>query len=226
MEFTDVIAQWGVTLTPAQLQMYARYLDLLLLWNERFNLTAITRPEEVYLKHFADSLAGLPFVRGRVCDVGAGAGLPSLALAIADADSTFTLLDSVAKKVTFLDEVIRTLPLPHARAGHVRAEDAGPGPMRQTFDTVLARAVAPLPTLLEYLCPLAKVGGRVVVYKTNAEDELALAAHAIEVLGLRLADTLTYTIMGAARCILVFDKPVATPRQYPRGGNKPRTMPL
>ena len=178
-----------------------------------------------YAKHFADSLAGLRYMRGKVCDVGAGAGFPSLALAIADGGVHDVLLDSVGKKVTFQMAVIDELGL-DAEALHIRAEDAGKGPLRETFDVVTARAVAPTPTLLEYLAPLAKVGGRVVIYKTNVADELASAQNAVRLLGLRYAECFDYSIEGAERHILVFDKVAATKPIYPRGGNKPRTMPL
>lgn len=226
MDFSTKLNEWGIDLTPQMAQRYRRYYQMLVEWNERFNLTAITDRDEVYAKHFADSLAGLPYMRGDVCDVGAGAGFPSMALAIACPDCRFTMIDSVNKKITFLSAVAAELGLDNTQAVHVRAEDAGRGAMRARFDVVCARAVAPIPTLLEYLCPLAKVGGRVVVYKTNAEEELRLAANAQRVLGLRLADTLSYDVDGAERCILVFEKTLATPDKYPRGGNKPRTMPL
>lgn len=226
MNFVEQLTAWNVRLDEGQIAQYAQFYRLLVQWNEMFNLTAITLEEEVYAKHFADSLRGLPFMHGEVCDVGAGAGFPGLALAIADPNGRYTLIDSVNKKVGFQQAVAEALGLTNIRSMHIRAEDAGRGPMRQTFDTVTARAVAPLPTLLEYLCPLAKVGGHVVVYKTKAEEELRLAGHAIDLLGLTLEQTLDYTIEDANRCLLVFRKTRATPSQYPRGGNKPRTMPL
>ena len=226
MNFSRQLTQWGIDLSPLQLSQYERYYELLVEWNQRFNLTAVTERDEVYAKHFADSLAGLAYMQGKVCDVGAGAGFPSLALAIASPEVHYTLLDAVGKKVTFLQTVIHELALANASAVHVRAEDAGRGEMRAAFDVVTARAVAPMPTLLEYLCPLAKVGGRVVVYKTNRDEEALLSANAAETLGLRLAGGHDYTLDGAKRSILVYDKVSPTPKQYPRGGNKPRTMPL
>jgi 16S rRNA (guanine527-N7)-methyltransferase len=226
MDFAKTLSAWGIDLSPTQIQQFETYYRLLVEWNARFNLTAVTARDEVYAKHFADSLAGLPYMVGSVCDVGAGAGFPSLALAIADPTHGYTLLDSVNKKITFQREVIAQLALLQVQALHVRAEDAGKGALRETFDTVTARAVAPIGTLLEYLCPLAKVGGRVVVYKTDAAEELALAKHAMQVLHLTLAETHPYHIDDAARCILVFVKTAPTPAAYPRGGNKPRTMPL
>ena len=226
MDFTGQLSQWGISLTPDQLAQFDRYYALLVEWNERFNLTAVTDREEVYAKHFADSLAGLSFMQGSVCDVGAGAGFPSLALAIARSDVRYALLDSVGKKVTFQQAVIDGLGLSNAEAHHIRAEDAGRGAFRERFDVVTARAVAPIGTLLEYLAPLAKVGGRVVVYKTNEGEELRAAASAMHILGLRHVQSFDYTIEDAARCILVFDKIAPTRAAYPRGGNKPRTMPL
>jgi len=226
MDLQKAAAAWGITLSPDQMQQYDRYYRLLVEWNERFNLTALTARDEVYAKHFLDSLAGLGFMHGKVCDVGAGAGFPSLALAIADKSVDYTLLDSVNKKVNFLLAVKDELHLDNTRPVHVRAEDAGRGQMRETFDVVTARAVAPIGTLLEYLCPLAKVGGQVVVYKTNAVEERALASRAVGVFKLEEIACFEYEIEEAKRCVLVYRKTAATPRQYPRGGNKPRTMPL
>lgn len=226
MDFVRQLSEWGFVPTETQLERFERYYALLTEWNERFNLTAVTERDAVYQKHFADSLAGLRYMRGKVCDVGAGAGFPSLPLAIAANDVEFTLLDSVNKKVTFQTAVIEDLGLRNAKAVHIRAEDAGKGAYRGAFDVVTARAVAPIATLLEYLSPLAKTGGRVVVYKTNAEEEAASGRKAAELLHLTLVETFDYTIEDAARCLLVYEKTAATPSQYPRGGNKPRTAPL
>ena len=225
MDALQSLGQYGIELRDQHRQRLSVYYDLLIEWNARFNLTAITGRDEVYSKHFADSLMGLPYMCGRVCDVGAGAGFPSIPCAIVRG-GPFVLLDSVAKKVAFLATVAQQLGLDEVTAVHIRAEDAGRGVMRQTFDTVTARAVAPLPTLLEYLVPLAKVGGRIVVYKTDAQAEMALAANAIARLGVRLAEVVPYTIQDAKRVLMVFDKVQPTAAAYPRGGNKPRIQPL
>lgn len=225
MNSIDQLQQYAICVDDRQQELLARYYDLLVQWNARFNLTAITQRDEVYAKHFADSLMGLPYMQGKVCDVGAGAGFPSIPCAIVRG-GPFVLVDSVAKKVTFLQAVAAELGLQEVSALHLRAEEAGRGSLRATFDTVTARAVAPLPTLLEYMAPLATVGGRLVVYKTDWQAEMALAHNAIARLGLRLGDKREYTILGAKRALMVFDKVQPTPAAYPRLGNKPRTQPL
>jgi len=216
----------GLDFSPYRLQQLERYYQLLVEWNAKFNLTAITDREEVYAKHFADSLLGHPFIKGKVCDVGAGAGFPSLPLAIMGVGDSYLLIDSVGKKVNFLAEAARQLDLKQVDALHIRAEDAGRGDYREEFDTVTARAVAPTATLLEYLAPLAKVGGRVVLYKTDATLELDAAAPILHKLGLKAGEVKEFELEGFRRAILVFDKVKATPKAYPRLGNKPRTQPL
>lgn len=225
MDFLSTLQQWNITPTREALAAFERYYALLVEWNAKFNLTAITDKADVYDKHFADSLAGLPYMQGHVCDVGAGAGFPSLPCAIVRGGA-FTLLDSVNKKVTFLQEAAEVLSLTDVQAIHCRAEEAGQGALREQFDTVTARAVAPLPTLLEYLAPLAKTNGHVVVYKTDAVAEQALAEHAAKVLHLTLTEVHKYAVGDAKRAILVYTKTAPTPRQYPRSGNKPRIRPL
>ncbi len=226
MDPNDILSTCDIPLSAKQIEAFEAYYRLLVEWNDKFNLTAITDKAEVYGKHFADSLAGANYMRGAVCDVGAGAGFPSLPLAIAGVAQSYTLLDAVNKKVIFLQTVAEQLQLSTVTAMHMRAEEAGRGALRETFDTVTARAVAPIATLLEYLSPLAKVGGQVVVYKTDADKELAACAKACAVLGLRKIEAHTYTINDAARCLLVFDKIAPCPKGYPRMGNKPRTNPI
>lgn len=226
MNENDILPICDFPLSAKQVEAFDTYYRLLVEWNDKFNLTAIIDKAEVYSKHFADSLAGAKYMKGAVCDVGAGAGFPSLPLAIAGVAHSYTLLDAVNKKVMFLQTVAGQLQLSTVTALHMRAEEAGRGKLRETFDTVTARAVAPIATLLEYLSPLAKVGGRVVVYKTDADKELAACAKACATLGLRIADVHTYTVGDAARCLLVFDKIAPCPKGYPRLGNKPRTNPI
>ncbi|MBO4534438.1 MAG: 16S rRNA (guanine(527)-N(7))-methyltransferase RsmG, partial [Clostridia bacterium] len=209
-----------------RLQLLERYYNLLVEWNAKFNLTAITDRDEVYVKHFADSLLGHSFFKGKVCDVGAGAGFPSLPLAIMGVADSYLLIDSVGKKVNFLTEVGYQLDLKQVKALHIRAEEAGRGEYREEFDTVTARAVAPTATLLEYLAPLAKVGGRVVLYKTDAKLELDAAKPILHKLGLKVAEVKEFDLEGFHRAIVVFDKVKSTPKAFPRMGNKPRTQPL
>ena len=226
MNWTQIPQVALLNLTKEQQDTFEKYYQLLLEWNAKFNLTAITEREEVYIKHFADSLLGWQVFRGSVCDVGAGAGFPSLPLAIAGVAHDYVLLDSVGKKVNFLEEAAFRLGLDNVKAYHLRAEEAGRGDFREEFDTVTARAVAPTNTLLEYLAPLARVGGRVVLYKTDAKMEIATAQPILHKLGLKVESEEEYDLDGFRRAIVVFAKVKSTPKAYPRMGNKPRTQPL
>ncbi|MEG2014490.1 MAG: 16S rRNA (guanine(527)-N(7))-methyltransferase RsmG, partial [Clostridia bacterium] len=215
------------TLTDAQLMKLDAFYDLLIEWNKKFNLTTICERAEVDEKHFLDSLIGVDFFaqNSTVCDVGAGAGFPSIPLAIVRKDLNFTLIDSLNKRVGFLQCVIDTLQLSNVTAIHARAEDFATS-NREKFDVVCARAVAPLNILLEYTAPLCKVGGKIVLYKTDKE-ELTLATVAISKLRVTLQSINAFSLPTAGeRRIMVFEKVATSPKQYPRGGNKPRLFPL
>lgn len=211
-------------------ETYTRFLNMLFEWNEKFNLTAVTDRDEAEVKHIIDSLLGLEYVRGpRVLDVGAGAGFPSVPLALARPDLSFTMADSLNKRVTFLQHVIDELPLPNARALHVRAEDL---PKTELYDTVTARAVAPLNILAEYCLPFVRPGGVMLAYKgAAAEEEAAAAANAVRILG-GGKPHIYYKALVATReepvnrAFVVIEKVRPAPAAYPRGGNKPRLKPL
>lgn len=209
---------------------YAQFLDRLFEWNEKFNLTAIADREDAEDKHIIDSLLGAEYVRGdTVLDIGAGAGFPSVPLAIAMPDKRFTLADSLGKRVKFLDYIIDDLSLDNARAVHARAEDL---PKTELYDTVTARAVAPLNVLVEYCLPFVKTGGVMLAYKAaGVTEELDAAAHGIEILGggepvvySKALCTVRQETVG--RTFVVIEKVRPTPKTYPRGGNKPRLKPL
>jgi 16S rRNA (guanine527-N7)-methyltransferase len=234
----------GVPLTTAQLATFRRYTDELLEWNERFNLTAVTDREQINIRHYLDSLAllpalaaldgvALPALLGRnvtAADVGAGAGLPGLALRIVWPTLRLSLIESTGKKVRFTEHLAALLGFPDVRMIHGRAEELSlREPHRAAYDLVLARAVAPLPTLVEYLLPLAKRGGRVLAYKGSAAHEEALAAeYAIRLLGGRLRRLVPVEVPGLAetRVLVVIDKISQTPDSYPRGRGLPRKQPL
>ena len=210
-----------------------RYRALLLEWNQRFNLTAITDDEGIVLRHFVDSLMVLKVLPERplrLIDVGTGPGFPGIPLKIARADLTVTVMDSVAKKVKFCDEVIRQLGLKAIRAEQGRAEEVAHQPAyREQFDVVTARAVAALPTLVEYLLPFAKVGGLCIAMKgSDAEAEAMQAENAIRALGGRLNRVVPVTLPGLPdkRALIVIDKIAPTPVVYPRQGGMPRSSPL
>jgi 16S rRNA (guanine527-N7)-methyltransferase len=230
-------AALGVPLDGARVAAFARYRDLLLDWNARFNLTAITDPAAVETRHFLDSLtvaAALPpEMRARplrVLDVGAGAGFPGLALAIALPAWRVTLLEATAKKVRFLDTVIAELRLSNATTIAGRAEEVAHQPQhRAAYDLVTARAVAALPTLLEYCAPFAKAGGLLVLPKKgDLADELAAGRRAAPLLGARLLDPLPVTVppLDDGRVLVLARQERPAPPQYPRAAGAPAKRPL
>lgn len=204
---------------------FETYYDMLIEWNARFNLTAVTERAEVETKHFIDSLVGLPFMGESVLDIGAGAGFPSLVLAIVSPERQFTAVDSLRKRVGFLDAVVEALELKNVRTMHARAEDLP----KIGFDTVTARAVAPLNVLAEYCLPFVRVGGRFVAYKAReAEEETVAAKRAIAVLGGGKVqiERVILPQTDIERAFVIVEKIKETPAKYPRGGNKPRSNPI
>lgn len=236
--------QMGLNLSPAQVTAFESYTDELLAWNAQFNLTAITDRQQVQIRHYLDSLALLPALAAlegvtlaallarpvRAVDVGAGAGFPGLALRIVWPRLRLCLIEATAKKVRFMEHITERLGLGDVQLIHGRAEELGlHPPQRAGYDLVLARAVAPLPTLMEYLLPLARRGGRVVAYKGSAVHEEALAAEtAIRLLGGQLTRLLPVEVPGLAetRVLVVVDKIAQTPDGYPRGRGLPKKRPL
>lgn len=210
-------------------EKFALFYAMLTAYNEKFNLTRITDREDCNKKHFLDSLSGEKyFPQGANCaEVGSGGGFPSVPLLIVRGDLRFTLLESSHKKCDFLCEVVEKLGL-RARVYALRAEDAGrKEAFREAFDVCTARAVARLATLAEYCAPLIRVGGRFVAYKGRAEEELAEAAEAFDVLGLRLREKETFALEGGdVRTLLFAEKVKSTPAKYPRGKGKERSDPL
>lgn len=218
--------QTGIELTNANLAQLQTYCDYLLAENEKYNLTAITETADVFVKHFADSILGSVAIpqNSSVADVGSGAGFPSLPLKIARPDVDVTLVDSLEKRINFTKTLCDKLQL-SARFCHDRAEDFAKTHSEQ-FDVAVARAVAPLPILLEYTAQIVKIGGRVVAYKTD-ESELTTAVNAYKTLGLKYETSYKFVLPdGSNRCLLVFRKITKTPTKYPRGQNKPRKQPL
>jgi len=203
---------------------FDRYAAMLTERNEKVNLTAITDPGEIRVKHFTDSLAAIDLIKNgaKVLDIGSGAGFPGIPLKIARDDIFVTLLDSVNKKVAFMNDVIADLGL---KAVHARIEDF---PHKGEFDVAVSRAVAELTTLAEYALPFVKVGGTFVAYKSEkAEAEAAAAANAVALLGGRLREIREVNVApGLTRKLIVVDKIAPTPPKYPRGKNLPRLKPL
>ena len=195
--------------------------------NAEFNLTAITEKNEIIVKHFIDSALTAKFIPlgSRLCDVGCGAGFPSVVLKILREDLKVTCVDSVGKKVNFVRELTEKIGA-ECRTLHIRAEELAEKE-RESFDAVCARAVAALPTLLEYLAPLVRVGGKIIALKgKDGEQEKADAEYAGDVLGLCVAETASFSLDGDRRTIIVYDKVSPTPTKYPRGQNAPRKNPI
>jgi 16S rRNA (guanine527-N7)-methyltransferase len=213
---------------------FSLYAEQLLAWNERVNLTAITDPEAIVTRHFLDSLSvkmAVTFTAGmRVVDVGTGAGFPGLPLRLVFPQIELTLLEATAKKTAFLQHVTQLLGLTNVCILTARAEDAGQDPAtREKFDLALARAVAPLPVLAEYLLPLCRIGGRCVALKgEHAAAEVQAAQHALRILGGRLAKIISVELPQVVEThhLVVIEKIAATPPQYPRRPGIPSKRPL
>lgn len=223
----------GICLSDEQSSAFLRYADMLLIWNEKMNLTAITDPQEIIIKHFADSCAvigkELENSPKKLADVGSGAGFPGIPLKIVCPDLEIVLMDSLQKRVGFLSAVIQELSLKKIRAVHGRAEDlAKDKEFREQFDLVTARAVASLPVLAEYCLPFVKIGGEFLAYKaTGAKEEADQAAGAVRLLGGGKATIREYSLPGTdyQRSLIRIKKDRQTPKAYPRkagtAGKKP-----
>ena len=202
---------------------YKELYEVLEAYNAKVNLTAIEGYENYMVKHIEDSKLGLPYISGRVLDIGSGAGFPGLVIKNEKPECDVTLIDSVRKKVDYLKHVIERFGLEGIRAVHMRIEDF---PEREAFDTVTARAVARLVTLAEYALPFVRKGGAFVAYKTPDDAELKEAERAIELMGGRVETVKDLTPGDMSRRLIVIRKVKSTPAGYPRRMNKPRTSPL
>jgi len=227
---TQQFNKHNISLTNLQKEQFFNYYKLLVSWNEKFNLTTITEENDVIIKHFLDSVVCEKFLKpnAKIIDIGAGAGFPSLPLKIVRPDLTVVLVDSVNKKVLFLQEVVSKLALNNVTTLHFRAEDLAAKPeYREGFDYCVSRAVAQLNTLCEYCLPFVKVGGQMIAYKSSdITQELNETRNAIKLLGGKLSEVSEITINDVVRKFVKIDKVLKCPSKYPRGKNKPRLMPL
>lgn len=233
-EFYERLADLGYPLTEHQKKQYERYFELLVEWNEKINLTAITEKDEVYLKHFYDSIA--PIVQSlienrpiRLLDIGAGAGFPSLPMKILFPELDVTIIDSLNKRINFLHLLAEELGLNGVHFYHGRAEDfAQDKAFRAQFDIVTARAVARMQVLSELTIPYLKVGGRLLALKaSNAPEELEEAKTALNLLFSKVEDNLQYALPnGDPRYITIVEKKKETPNKYPRKAGIPNKRPL
>ena len=210
---------------------FERFRSLLLNYNEKYNLTAITEEKDVFYKHFLDSSAGSGvFKRGAsVAEIGSGAGFPSVVLKLLREDLSFTLLESVGKKCDFLRVVVDNLCLEGMNIVNIRAEDAArEEKYREKFDYCVARAVARMNTLSEYCLPLVKIGGAFIAYKSGDVGEIGEAENAYRELGGRKSAVYAYSLPEGYgdRTLAVIEKVRTTPKKYPRGNGKERKFPL
>lgn len=205
--------------------IYQKIYEMLVSANEKFNLTRITDYDDFITKHVKDSMLGLPLIKGKVLDIGSGAGFPGLVFAVENGSLDVTMLDSVGKKVNYVNTVISALGLKNARAIHSRVEDL---PDKGAFDTVTARAVARLNVLAEYALPFVKIGGAFIAYKSgDSEEEINEAKYAIKILGGKIERVMEEVLdEQTVRKIIVVRKISRSPDLYPRKGNKARLNPL
>lgn len=228
----NALAKENVTLNDTQISQFEKYYQLLIEWNEKMNLTAITEPTEVAIKHFYDSITFLFRTDikecGKVIDVGTGAGFPGIPLKIMRPDIQLTLLDSLNKRLIFLQEVCDNIGI-DAEIIHKRAEEGGRDKnLREKYDIATSRAVANMNTLSEYLMPFVKVKGKMVAMKgKNGAEELANAKGAIKTLNGEIVKCDEFLLPnGDERTIIVVNKKSHTPMQYPRQGGKIKNNPL
>ena len=232
--FYTLLDQQNIILTDQQKFQFERYFELLVEWNEKINLTAITEKEEVYLKHFYDSIA--PILQGlienqeiKLLDIGAGAGFPSLPMKILYPQLDVTIIDSLNKRINFLQLLAEELDLEGVHFCHGRAEDfAQDKHFRAQFDIVTARAVARMQVLSELTIPYLKVGGKLLALKaSNAPEELTEAKNALNLLFSKVEDNISYTLPnGDPRYITIVEKKKETPNKYPRKAGMPNKRPL
>lgn len=236
-QFISTLEDRGIMINNHQLSQFDRYFKLLVEMNKHFNLTAITEHKDVYLKHFFDSLTPAFFVKSlqkddlMLCDVGAGAGFPSIPLKIVFPQLKIIIVDSLNKRINFLETVITELGLTEISAQHTRAEEFGSihSVYRETFDIVIARAVARMNILSELCLPLVKIGGIFVALKAeHVKNDLKQGQESIKLLGgqVMLDKFLTLPVSEDSRHIIVIKKKVSTSKLYPRRSGMPNKNPL
>ena len=230
-ELQEKANQINIDIQKEQIEKCYHYMNLLLEWNEKINLTAITDPKEVILKHFIDSFTIHKYIekKKKVIDVGTGAGFPGIPISILEQDIEMTLLDSLQKRIQFLEEVIQSLTLQNIHTIHARVEEfANNKKERETYDVATSRAVAPLNVLLEYLLPLVKVGGICICMKGSRTEEIEEAKNAFNILGGKIEkiEKITLPNSDIQRNIIIVRKLKNTPPKYPRKPGTPSKEPI
>jgi 16S rRNA (guanine527-N7)-methyltransferase len=233
-QLTEALKDMGLAYDEESLRKFQRYMELILEWNEKVNLTSIIDPNEFVKKHYVDSIAICSFSQMKeaqsIIDVGTGAGFPGIPLAILYPDKKFLLMDSLSKRIRIIEEIAGEIGLQNVNFRHGRAEElAQEKEYREQFDLCVSRAVANLAVLSEYCLPFVRVGGRFAAYKTGAaEEELNESLHAIELLGGRLEENKQLNIKGydLDHRIIFIKKVKKTLSKYPRKAGTPAKEPL
>ena len=236
IEFSNLMKEYGkeiqIKFTEEQLQKFYKYMNMLIEWNEKINLTAIIEPKEIILKHFMDSLTILKYVNDneKMLDVGTGAGFPGIPIKIMNENIEITLLDSLNKRINFLNEVINKLELKNISAIHSRIEDYGKNnKYREKYDIVTSRAVANLATLSEYMLPMLKIKGKSICMKgSDIKEEVKNSKRAIDILGGEIVniEELVLPKSDNRRNLIIIEKKKNTPLKYPRKAGIPSKEPL
>lgn len=232
--FINSLKELGLVLSNDALQKYEIYKDMLVEWNKKFNITTITEEDEIYIKHFCDSLSlvntKLFDDKKRVIDIGTGGGFPGLVLKIYNEELDMTLMDSLNKRIVFLNEVIKELKLSNVKAIHARAEELGvSNEHREKYDIAVSRAVASLNTLSEYCLPFVKVGGYFIAMKgPDVKEEVEESKNAIKLLGgeLERIEDIKLPFLDITHTLIIIKKVKQTPNKYPRQQGKPKKNPL
>lgn len=227
-----LLQEININVNEEQLHSFYKYMNLLLEWNEKINLTALTEQNDIILKHFVDSLTVLKYIKDNktIVDVGTGAGFPGIPLSVVCKNNKFTLVDSLNKRINFLDEVKKELDLKNIETIHSRAEDFGQNKIyREQFDYAVSRAVANLSVLVEYLIPLVKVGGKIICMKgCEIEEEVDDAKFAIKELGGEIKEIEDFYLpeTDMKRNVIIIEKIKNTSEKYPRKAGTPSKQPL
>jgi len=219
-EIKEKLNKINIEIEDIQIEKFYNYMNLLVEWNEKINLTAITEPKEVILKHFVDCITILKYIAKdvKIVDVGTGAGFPGIPLNIMDSKQNYTLVDSLNKRINFLNEMINELNLENINTVHSRIEDFAKN-NKEVYDIATSRAVASLNVLLEYLLPLVKVGGICICMKgSNVEEEIQNSEKALEILGGKIEsiEEIVLPDSDITRNIVIVRKTKSTPNKYPR----------
>lgn len=228
----NLLNKINIEINNEQIELFYKYMNLLLEWNEKINLTAITEQDEVILKHYVDCLEVLKYIEPNtsIVDIGTGAGFPGVPIAIMNKSNNITLVDSLNKRINFLNEIKDKLDLKNINTIHMRAEDFGQNKIyREKFDFAVSRAVANMSVLAEFLLPAVKVGGKVICMKgSQIEEELNNSKNAIKLLGGQILERKEFCLPDSdiARNIIIIKKVQKTPNMYPRKAGLPNKQPI